>query len=332
MKIIKQLTLLFIILVSFSSILVVNAAPIDININSWQPNTNLETWNIKDSNGKINDHLDNLNDWGSDQFTVWIWWEKWFRQTLFNIAKDLKNIFFMIAWLYFLILVARLIFTENTDEEVWKFKKWIVWISIWLIITQIAYSFVKVLYDNNISEWLANTFTRDIIYPLIKLLELWASFFFVAIAIYAFFRMISANWDEEKVKTWRMSILYSIIWFVVIKTSRAAVDTIYWKVDCNNSTILWFIEVSNSNCVIQENLNGAVKIIADIINWSNSIIWIVILILIIYTWVQVIFSVGDEEVLKKAKKSILYIILWILLLFINYMILTFFIIPETAIN
>ncbi len=331
MKIIKQLTLLLIILVLSSSVFVVNAAPFDININSWQPNTNLETWNIKDSNGKTNDHLDNL-DWDLGQFTVLTWWEKWFRQTLFNIAKSLKNIFFVIAWLYFLILVIKLIFTENTDEEAWKFKKWVIWISLWLIITQIAYSFVKVLYDNNISEWLANTFTRDIIYPLIRLLEIWASFFFVAIAIYAFFRMITANWEEEKVKEWRMSIFYSIIWFIVIKISRVAVDTIYWKVDCNNSTVLWVIEFSNSNCVIQENLNGTVKIVADIINWSNSIIWIVILILIIYTWAQVIFSAGDEEVLKKAKKSILYIILWIILLFINYMILTFFIIPETAIN
>jgi hypothetical protein len=40
---------------------------------------------------------------------------------------------------------------------------------------------------------------------------------------------------------------------------------------------------------------------------------------------------GDEEKFKKAKKSIIYIAIWIAILALNYFILTFFIKPEVVI-
>lgn len=329
MKIIKKLILSMIILISFSNIFVY-AIDIPITLNSDTSNTNLDIWNKKENNAIVNEHLQFIKDGDNSLFNITTWWEKWISQTLINIAKDLKNIFFIVAWLYFLIMVIKLIFDDNVEEEVWKFKKWVIWISVWIIMTQISYSFIETLYNQNVTEWLAKQFIDNIIYPLIKLIQTCASFFFIGIAIYAFFRMITANWNEEKVKTWRMSIFYSIVWFVIIKISKAIVETIYWKVDCNNMN-LWFIEFSNTDCVIRENLTWSVKILADVINWANSFIFIVILIFIMYTWFQVIFSIWNEEVLKKAKKSILYIILWLALLFINYLILTFFIIPESVI-
>jgi len=330
MKIIKTIILSIILLLSFWA-LNVSADLFDVKINTGSPDNNLNTWNKKAANDKTNEHLDQYKTWDSELFDISTWWEKWISQTLFNIAKDLKNIFFMLASIFLIILVLKLVFTDNTDEEVWKFKKWIIWISIWIIVTQIAYSFVKILYDNDINSWLANNFIDDIIYPLIKLLQTWASFFFLGIAIFAFFRIITANWEEEVAKSWKMSILYWIIWFIIIKVSRIIVYTIYWKVDCNNHSIWWIIEVSNSNCVIRENIDWSVKLLADIINWANSFIFIIITILIIYTWAQVILSAWDEEVLKKAKNSIIYIVLWLFLLFVNYLILTFFIIPESII-
>ena len=330
MKIIKSILISIILLLSFWS-LTVSANLFDIKINDGISDNNLNTWNKKLDNNKTNDHLDKLKDANDPFFNVTTLWEKWISQTLFNIAKDLKNVFFTIASLYFIILVLKLVFTDNTDEEVWKFKKWIIWISIWLIITQISYSFVKILYDNDINGWLANNFIEDLIYPLIKLLQTWASFFFIAIAIYAFYRIVTANWDEEAIKTWKMSFLYSIIWFIVIKLSRWFVDTLYWEVDCWVHTVLWFIETSSANCDINENLDWFVRILMNVITWTNSLVWIAVVVLIIYTWAQVILSVWDEEVLKKAKRSIMYIIFWIFLLTINYLIMTFFIIPETII-
>jgi len=42
---------------------------------------------------------------------------------LVKVARALKNIFFAIASIYFLIIVLRLLFTENSEEEFGKFKK-----------------------------------------------------------------------------------------------------------------------------------------------------------------------------------------------------------------
>jgi flagellar basal body-associated protein FliL len=50
--------------------------------------------------------------------------------------------------------------------------------------------------------------------------------------------------------------------------------------------------------------------------------------MIIYTGSQIIFSAWDEEKMKKAKSSILYILIWIFILTMNYLILTFFLVPE----
>lgn len=291
---------------------------------------NLNTGWATISNGvSINPHLNNL-EWDSD-FTVSGSWAWSIYSVLVKVAKDVKNVFFFIAWLYFLILVVRLIFTWESDEEISSFKKWIIWISIGLILTQIAYSLVQVLYNKDIDAWLAYNFNKDIVYPLIELLETWVSFFFIAIAIYTFFRMITANWDEEKTKKWRYSIIYAMAWFIAVKFSRILVDTVYWKIDCNDTTILWIINISYNKCTRDIDLSWFSWMVISIINWMNSLVWIFVIILIMYVWIQVIFSVWDEEALKKAKTSIMYIILWIALLFVNYLLLTFFIIPESAI-
>jgi hypothetical protein len=50
-----------------------------------------------------------------------------------------------------------------------------------------------------------------------------------------------------------------------------------------------------------------------------------------YAWSLVLLSAWDEEKLKKAKSMILYVAIWVLLLAFNYLILTFFIVPEKVI-
>ena len=313
MRFIKYLVVFFILLFSFWN---------NINCVAWNDDSNLKTWNSNWSNSISNSHLNSLKSWDDNLFGVSEWWEISLRDSLFKIAKDLKSIFFVIAWLYFLIITIKLIFAENTEEEIWKFKKWIIWISLWIMIMQIAYSFVSILYDNDIEYNLAEKFVDWIISPLTTLLQTGAAFFFIAVAIFSFFRMVTANWDEEKIKSWKMSVFYSIVWFVIIKIASNIVDTIYWIYSCS----------ATDTCVRQENLSWAISVLAKVLNWANSFIWLIVVILIIYTGFQVIFSIWDEEVLKKAKKTILYIILWLILLFANYLILTFFIVPSSNFN
>ena len=242
-------------------------------------------------------------------------WERWISDFILNIAKAIKNIFLAITWVYFLIIVLRLLFTENAEEEFEKFKKWIRWITAWIILMQVSYSFVDTIYNKEVGAKLAWSLIENIVQPMVKLLETAASFFFIAIAIFAFFSIISSNWDEEKAKKWKMSVAYAIIWFLVIKVSNFLITWVYSKTLCENKGI--------KGCQAVE-IKETAWIMFDVINWTNGFVWIVVVIMIIYTWFQIIFSNWEDEKIKKSKKSLIYIIIWILILTMNFIILEFF--------
>ena len=63
----------------------------------------------------------------------------------------------------------------------------------------------------------------------------------------------------------------------------------------------------------------------------NWFVWIAVILMIVYAWIQVLFSAWDEEKLWKAKSSIIYIVIWIAILIMNYFILTFLLRPEAII-
>jgi len=248
-------------------------------------------------------------------------WERWLYYTLVRFARDLKNFFFAIATIFYLIIVIRLILSNNTDEELNNFKKWVIWITVWVIIMQLAYSLTLILYDKTIWETLAFNLVDTVVFPLLRLLETLASIFFLAMAVYTFYRLITANGAEDKIKSAKMTILYSIIWFIVIRFSRTIVESVYGRLNCEWPTG-WFITVDSGRCLTEADLNGWVAIIVNIINWANSFIWIVVVLMIMYAWFQVLISWGDEERLKKGKQTVIYIALGLILLVMNYLILT----------
>jgi hypothetical protein len=303
--------IIFILILIFSPYIVNNSyAIVDSDT------ANLTTWSDKWKNTSLenNNPLKNLKNATTD-FTVAKWGQEWIYNALIRIARDLKNLFFMIAGVYFLVLVIKLLFSEKTEEASSNFKKWVVWISIWIIVTQIAYYLVTILFDKDVNIELANNFVDIIIQPFISLLETSASFIFIFIMIYSFFSLVTANWDEEKAKSWKMSVLYAIMWFIVIKVSKKLVDAVYGKTSCSSHT--------NINCTNTTDIKWVAEIIVTIINWINWFIWLIVIILIIYAWFMVLTSIWDEEKLKKAKSIIIYIAIWLFILVANYLILTF---------
>lgn len=265
------------------------------------------------------------NLWKEEKF-IKIWDDS--RQFAIDIANNIIDIFFIIAIIYFFILVIKLIVSSDADEEHNNFKKWFIWISIWLMVMQMARVYVNSIYLwNNIQEnssssliISADLIINNIIKPLTSFLETWASFLFVMIAIYAFYKLISSNGDDEAAKTWKMMIFYSICGFIIIKVASTLVKSVYWE--CN-TTSLWTI-FTKWSCNHTANVEWIIWIITNIINWINSFIWIWIVIMIIYAWLQLIFSNWDEEKINSWKKSLFYIFIWLGILVMNYLILTFF--------
>lgn len=307
------LKILFVLIISFSF----------FNNIAYTANEDLKTWadNWVSSVVGKNNPLNQLENPNTD-YTVDIGGQEWIYNALIRIARDLKNLFFIIAWVYFLILVLILLFSDKTEESANDFKKWIIWVSIWIVVTQVSYYFINILFDKDINTELAKNFIDIIVQPFINLLETAASFFFLAIMIYAFFAIVTSAWDEEKAKSWKMSVLYAAIWFIVVKISNALISATYWKVET------WLFNWASQNT----DLSWAANIIVKIIDWLNGFVWLVVILMIIYAWFMVLTSAWDEEKLKTAKSIILYIVIWLFILVANYLILTFFIFPEWGIN
>ncbi len=180
---------------------------------------------------------------------------------------------------------------------------------------QLAFAFSVIIFWNTIDWTIASSLNNNIVNPLIKLLETLTWVFFIAMAVYSFYRIITANWNEEAIKSWRMTIFYAIIWFIVIRFVRIIVSSMYWTINCTN----W-----NNSCIWSNNLSQATNIIITIIDWMNSFLSIIIILMIMYAWFNILLSWWDEEKIKKWKSTLIYIIIWLLILSFNYIILTFF--------
>lgn len=263
--------------------------------------------------------------WSNDFFYVGRTWEKWLKNFLLNIARDLRIIVFAFVLLIWIIMVIKLIFAENTEEEQKKLKMWILWASIWIMVMQIAFSVYKIMFDKDVWANLARNFSDRLVEPFIDMLMMFASFIFIAVWIYAFYKIITAWWNDEGIKKWKMTIFQAIIWFIVIKFADIIVRNTY------NPDCWWWWIISYWWTNVCESITENTKIITTLLNWINSFLAIIIVIMIMYAWFLVLTWWWEEEKNKKAKKIFLYIWIWLLILFASYAILTFFIIPESKI-
>ena len=325
----KIILLLFLFLSFFGWVNLSFADKSDYTIDEW--NIKVDTtlpWKLKEN------YLETIKDTRDNIASKT--WESWIREIFPNIAKTIKNIFYVLAWLYFIVQVLILFFSSNTEEEVTKFKKSIIWISLWIMTMQIAYNFTDTLFDKDVDYTLAASFSENLIYPAIEILKFMASFIFLAMAIYAFFRLTTAHWDEEWVKKWKTTILQAIIWFFMVKVVDILVSYTYWRVNCvvtwNNIVDIWkrhwWVNPMNS-CIDVPDPTWNIELILKTINWINWFVWIITLLFIIWAWSIILFSNGDSEKIKKAKWMIIWIIIWVFVLVMSYIILNFFIDPQS---
>lgn len=291
---------------------------------------NIKVGSYKTAGGQLNKN-EALNNFWSDYFyNISGGGERSLYYTLVKVAHDFKNIMFALATIFFFVITLRLLLAGNTEEELGHYKNGVIWITIGLVVMQIAYSFVVSIYDQWVGAGVAYRLLEYVINPMIRLLETLASVFFLWIAFYAFYRLITAQGDEEKIEKAKKSIIQGIVWFLIVKFARLLVESTYGTINCTQ--ILWgLITIDNAKCLKDADLTWFVGIIISIINWANSFIALIVVLLILYAGFQIMTSWGDEEKIKKGKSTFIYIAIWLFVLVASYLILTFFIIPEAKI-
>ncbi len=290
------------------------------NIGLWYSADDLNLRETIVKNGSVDNPL--LKDFVNQVSDIFfsppsLWWD-WMQQTFFVIAFQIKNFFIMIAVLFLVLWVLKLLFSPWGDEDIKKWRRNIVWVTVGIFIMQISYSVwsalnVSLLWGIDWSFW--ESLWEKIFQPIVKLLQMLAAFGFISMMIYAFYIIVTGWGDEEKLKKWKTTVIYAIVWFLLIKVPEYLVNAIYWKVYC-------------SGVICEPDLAQWIGIIAKIFNFFNGFLAILCVILIIYAGWLVLISWGDEEKLKKAKNIILYIVIGLLLLVGSHALFRFFILQD----
>ncbi|EKE29316.1 MAG: hypothetical protein ACD_2C00190G0004 [uncultured bacterium (gcode 4)] len=269
-------------------------------------------WDAKSGQAKAT-YADDAKFWFGSSFFNWAeTWEKWAKWFLFRLAKDLKDVFIALAIIYMIILVLRLFFWQWTDDDFKKWRIWILWTTIWIVLMQMSYVAVTTIFNKDVWTATAVDVTNNLIMPIIRLLEIVTSFIFIAMAIMAFFRIVWGWWNEEGYKKGINSIINAIIWFILVKVSAKLVYSIYWNVECTE-TILGTQQCKDT-ALGNPNLPETTKIIATIIQYAAWFIWVITIVLIVYAWFLIITSNWNEDKVKKWKATIKYIIFWMVLI------------------
>ena len=132
------------------------------------------------------------------------------------------------------------------------------------------------------------------------------------------------------------SFLVCIIWFgnfqvhaVDTSTSTGSLfinddPSIIPYCEWDTCSLEWWLElIKKANIKGLETEAGFSQYIQGIIIYLLGFVSLIALIYVIYAWFRVLISSGDEEELKKAKKTILYVIIWILIMWFAWAITSF---------
>jgi Type IV secretion system pilin len=240
------------------------------------------------------------------------------------IAFNIKNIIMVLAVIFLIIAVIKLLFSPNDEENVKKWRSSIIWVTVGIFLMQIVFSVWSALIlqdtSSGIDGSLGWVIWERILGPIVGILQLLASLGFLLMIIYAFYIIVGSAWDEEQLKKWKKTIIYGFVGFFLMQFPAEIIRYIYGGVDCEETA--WFLRICRME---NPDPSGLVELIGRVILYFNGFLMLVCVILIIYAGWLVLISGGDEEKLKKAKSTILYVLVGFVVLVASHAIFRFFI-------
>lgn len=252
------------------------------------------------------------------------------RNLVIKVAKDLKNVLIAVAGFLLIIAVVRLIFSGAEEEEAKKLKTTVIWATLGIVVMQSSYAFVAAVYGKDVDSEMAKDFSENVLGPVTRLLEVLASFAFMAAAFYGFYKIITAQGEEDKVSQGKTVFINAALGFLALKLIKPFVYSLYGQEECSGAS-LWGVDVFK-NCELKRNVGETVALVGKLLNWVNGFIAVVTVLLILYAGFLVLTSGGDEEKTKQAKGMIKYIVIGFVVLVSSYVLFRFFVTQDVPAN
>ena len=268
------------------------------------------------------------NGWITDFFVTPTLWSDSVQNSFVNIAWAIKNFFILIAVIFLIIGIVKLLFRSGEEEDLKKWRHNIIYVSVGIFIMQIGFSVWKTLYldttytglfiDGRVG-WL---FWANILEPIVNIMFVLASFGFLGMAVYAFYTLVTANGSDERAKKWKNIAVYAVIWYILIRVPKVLIPAIYGEpaAPCKNKSWLGI-----GTCTLEnKNLANGINIFGKILTYVSGFLALIAVVLVIYAGWLIFTSAGEEEKLKKAKNILIYVAIGFVALVASHVIFRFF--------
>ena len=228
-------------------------------------------------------------------------------------SKDwIKMVLFWVLWIIIMVSAKFLANSLVWDEGIISNN-----IQVWDVI---------ISYENPAIVWLnwikfASQLYGKIVYPFIKIvlyLVVGVLFFITVAKVITY---VTSTDDSAKKKAWWI-IIWTVIWILIIMWAKQIVESIMWK----QSTVADRENLSNATQLsdIWNHITDfeSIPLVAQVINWVMWLTMLIILILIIIQAYRIFSKPDDPKNRETMKKTILYIIIWVLVIWAAYAIST----------
>lgn len=271
---------------------------------------------------------------GGWEVAKWYTWAKVFNEQVLRLIGYVVDVFIVI-WIGVAFIWGYKIMTSEKEDTLKEWIRllvfWIIWIIImvsarflseklvWDVWNASSTGIISKQFRRNATQpnWiqLSEELYKNIMYPFIKValyFVVWILFFAMVAKIIGF---VTATDDSAKKKAWGV-IIWCIIWILIVMWSKQLVEYIMGSQD----------EVLNKSAArIDEQWKqvlefGSMPIISQIINWVMWLTMFAIVVLIIVQWYKLFTKPDDPKTRESLKKSIIYIIIWVLIIGAAYVI------------
>ena len=256
-------------------------------------------------------------------------WADLFNDQVMAIVGYIIDIF-IVVWIAVAFIGGYKIMTSDKEEAMKEWIRliifWIIWIIImasarflaeWLAWNSgiISDEFVS-LGINNQPNWIKfiSSLYNKLLYPFIKValyFVIWILFFMMVGKVIWF---ATATDDSAKKKAGWV-IVWSVVGILIVIWAKQLVESVMGKQEeVINENATWINQQGPGSI-----LNfGSIPLVTQVINWVMWLTMFIILVLVIIQWYKMFTKPDDPKNRESLKKTLIYIIIWVLVIWAAY--------------